>query len=208
MGYCESQGACLCPRPQEVRRCTEQANQKVSLESFVGPWSNATRIWGFFRYKYLQKPLEESALLTLLQYINRWPAAQKDKIATTIGIMMAQGLATAGCLQSLTKDHLVKDGTPLPSPPHPADSTTHETWFIVYRVTQMWRLTLSRLSSAPTSLKIRSNTSQPPSRRVGSMTSYCSSPRTKGRIRSLTSFLESEGWVQWRIGGRRRSMRS
>ena len=64
-----------------------------------------------FRYKYLQKPLEESALPTLLQYINRWPPAQKDKIAIVIGIMMSQGLATAGCLQSLTKDHLIKNGT-------------------------------------------------------------------------------------------------
>ena len=64
-----------------------------------------------FRYKYLQKPLEESALPTLLQYINRWPAAQKDKIAIAIGILMSQGLATAGCLQSLTKDHLIKNGT-------------------------------------------------------------------------------------------------
>lgn len=66
-----------------------------------------------FRYKYLQKPLEESALPSLLQYINRWPAAQKDKIAIAIGITMSQGLITAGCLQSLTKDHLVKNGTPL-----------------------------------------------------------------------------------------------
>ena len=64
-----------------------------------------------FRYKYLQKPLEESALPSLLQYINRWPAAQKDKVAVAIGILMAQGLATAGCLQSLTKDHLIKNGT-------------------------------------------------------------------------------------------------
>jgi len=63
-----------------------------------------------FRYKYLQKPLEESALPTLLQYINRWPTAQKDKIAITIGVLLSQGLATAGCLQSLTKDHLVKNG--------------------------------------------------------------------------------------------------
>ncbi|KAF9653825.1 ARM repeat-containing protein [Thelephora ganbajun] len=61
------------------------------------------------RYKYLQKPLEESALPTLLQYINRWPPAQKDKIAIAIGIMLSQSLTTAGCLQSLTKDHLIKN---------------------------------------------------------------------------------------------------
>ncbi|KAJ7072324.1 hypothetical protein C8F01DRAFT_1103484 [Mycena amicta] len=61
------------------------------------------------RYKYLQKPLEESALQTLLQYIHRWSPAQKEKLAFTIGLLLSQGLANASCLQSLTKDHLVKD---------------------------------------------------------------------------------------------------
>jgi len=78
-----------------------------------------------FRYKYLQKPLEESALPTLLQYINRWPAAQKDKIAIAIGIMMSQGLTTAGCLQSLTKDHLIKNGAPFPTSPSPLQNMTY-----------------------------------------------------------------------------------
>jgi hypothetical protein len=81
---------------------------------------------GSFRYKYLQKPLEESALPTLLQYINRLPAAQKDKLATTIGIMLSRGLATARCLLSLTKDHLVKDGTLPPS------LLTHPPWNLAY----------------------------------------------------------------------------
>jgi hypothetical protein len=66
--------------------------------------------YAFSRYKYLQKPLEESALPTLLQYISRWSPAQRDKIATTIGLLISQGLASASCLQSLTKDHLVKNG--------------------------------------------------------------------------------------------------
>ncbi|KAJ7287529.1 eIF4-gamma/eIF5/eIF2-epsilon-domain-containing protein [Mycena rebaudengoi] len=61
------------------------------------------------RYKYLQKPLEESALPGLLQYIHRWSAAQKDKLALATGLLISQGLANASCLQSLTKDHLVKD---------------------------------------------------------------------------------------------------
>ncbi|KAG8778362.1 hypothetical protein FRC12_025008 [Ceratobasidium sp. 428] len=61
------------------------------------------------RYKYLQRPLEESSLPTLLQYIHRWPAAQKDRVAIAAGLMITQGLASAGCLQALTKDHLVKD---------------------------------------------------------------------------------------------------
>ncbi|KAK0476635.1 hypothetical protein IW261DRAFT_319983 [Armillaria novae-zelandiae] len=61
------------------------------------------------RYKYLQKPLEESALPTILQYIHRWSAAQKDKLSIAIGLLFSQGLASASCLQSLTKDHLLKN---------------------------------------------------------------------------------------------------
>jgi hypothetical protein len=61
------------------------------------------------RYKYLQKPLEESALPGLLQYIHRWSAAQKDKLSIATGLLISQGLANASCLQALTKDHLVKN---------------------------------------------------------------------------------------------------
>ncbi|TBU25147.1 eukaryotic translation initiation factor 5C [Dichomitus squalens] len=61
------------------------------------------------RYKYLQRPLEESTLPNLLQYLNRLPEAQREKIAVAIGLFLAQGLASASCLQSLTKDHLVKN---------------------------------------------------------------------------------------------------
>lgn len=61
------------------------------------------------RYKYLQKPLEESALPGTLQYIHRWSPAQKDKLAMTTGLLLAQGLASASSLQSLTKDHLIKN---------------------------------------------------------------------------------------------------
>ncbi len=67
--------------------------------------------WLHRRYKYLQRPLEQSTLPNLMQYMNRWPAAQREKIATATGLLIAQGLASAACLQSLTKDHLVKDGT-------------------------------------------------------------------------------------------------
>ncbi|GLB37073.1 putative eIF4-gamma/eIF5/eIF2-epsilon [Lyophyllum shimeji] len=61
------------------------------------------------RYKYLQKPLEENALPGLLQYINRWSPAQRDKLAMAVGLLISQGLANASCLMSLTKDHLVKN---------------------------------------------------------------------------------------------------
>lgn len=62
------------------------------------------------RYKYLQKPLEESALPGLLQYIHRWSPAQKDKLSIATGLLISQGLANASCLQALAKDHLVKNG--------------------------------------------------------------------------------------------------
>ncbi|KAF8234034.1 ARM repeat-containing protein [Tricholoma matsutake] len=61
------------------------------------------------RYKYLQKPLEEQALPGLLQYINRWSSAQKDKLSIAVGLLISQGLANASCIQSLAKDHLVKN---------------------------------------------------------------------------------------------------
>lgn len=71
--------------------------------------------FSFHRYKYLQKPLEESALPGLLQYIHRWSPAQKDKLSLAVGLLISQGLANASCLQSLTKDHLVKNGKSCPT---------------------------------------------------------------------------------------------
>jgi hypothetical protein len=61
------------------------------------------------RFKYLQKPFEEQSLLTLLQYIGRWSSEQRDKLVMTLGLL-PQGLVTAACLQSLTKDHIIKNG--------------------------------------------------------------------------------------------------
>ncbi|CCA73080.1 hypothetical protein PIIN_07034 [Serendipita indica DSM 11827] len=61
------------------------------------------------RYKYLQRPLEEQSLPALLQYAHRWPQPQREKFSIMLGLLLAQGLANASCLQILTKDHLVKD---------------------------------------------------------------------------------------------------
>ncbi|KAF8134551.1 hypothetical protein EV363DRAFT_1430096 [Boletus edulis] len=61
------------------------------------------------RYKYLQKPLEAQTLPSLLQYINRWSPDQRDKLAITLGLLFSQGIAGTACLQSLTKDQLVKN---------------------------------------------------------------------------------------------------
>ncbi|CAE6428927.1 unnamed protein product [Rhizoctonia solani] len=49
------------------------------------------------RYKYLQRPLEESSLPTLMQYMHRWPPEQRDKVAIATGLMISQGLASASC---------------------------------------------------------------------------------------------------------------
>ncbi|KAI5120650.1 hypothetical protein M0805_007987 [Coniferiporia weirii] len=61
------------------------------------------------RYKYLQRPLEQSSLSGLIQYVNRWPVEHRDKFAIAMGLIMSQGLSTMTPLQNLTRDHLVKD---------------------------------------------------------------------------------------------------
>ncbi|KIM29837.1 hypothetical protein M408DRAFT_328637 [Serendipita vermifera MAFF 305830] len=61
------------------------------------------------RYKYLQRPLEEQSLPSLLQYAHRWPVSQRDKFSVMVGLLISLGLASTSCLQVLTKDHLVKD---------------------------------------------------------------------------------------------------
>lgn len=63
------------------------------------------------RYKYLQRPLEETSLPSVLQYVSRWEPEQQAKFATTVGLLMGQGIVTAACLQTLTKDAVVKNGT-------------------------------------------------------------------------------------------------
>ncbi|KAG8690813.1 hypothetical protein FRC11_008967 [Ceratobasidium sp. 423] len=82
--------------------------QVDEVKKYVEVFNNLIR-----RYKYLQRPLEESSLPTLMQYMHRWPAEQRDKVAIATGLMISQGLASASCLQSLTKDNIVKDGKSL-----------------------------------------------------------------------------------------------
>ncbi|KAG2096042.1 hypothetical protein BD769DRAFT_1678188 [Suillus cothurnatus] len=74
------------------------------LKKYVDVFNKLNR-----RFKYLQKPFEEQSLLTLLQYIGRWSSEQRDKLVMTLGLL-PQGLVTAACLQSLTKDHIIKNG--------------------------------------------------------------------------------------------------
>lgn len=53
-------------------------------------------------------------LPNLFQYMNRWPEPQREKIVVASGLLMAQGIASASALQSLTKDHLIKNGAYCP----------------------------------------------------------------------------------------------
>ncbi|CAO1618227.1 unnamed protein product [Sympodiomycopsis kandeliae] len=61
------------------------------------------------RYKFLQKPLEETTLVGILQYINRFSPEQSQKLATATALFMQSGLVNANVLQVIQKDHLVKD---------------------------------------------------------------------------------------------------
>lgn len=61
------------------------------------------------RYKFLQKPLEETTLTGMLQYINRFTKEQNEKLATTTALLLQTNLLGANVLQVLQKDHLVKD---------------------------------------------------------------------------------------------------
>lgn len=61
------------------------------------------------RFKFLQKTLEESTILGIVQYINRFEEAQTSKLAVFVGLSVAAGLISANVLVPLQKDHLTKD---------------------------------------------------------------------------------------------------
>ncbi|KZT72207.1 eukaryotic translation initiation factor 5C [Daedalea quercina L-15889] len=91
------------PSPFSILKAKEPA-EVADVKQYVDVLNKLIR-----RYKYLQRPLEQTSLPTLLQYINRWSDAERDKVAIATALLIAQGLAGASCLQSLTKDHLVKN---------------------------------------------------------------------------------------------------
>lgn len=100
----------------EVKKYVEVLNKLIRrfalhFLSFAFLLNYPPLVWS--RYKYLQRPLEASSLPGILQYINRWPEAQREKFSVAAGLILSQGLASASCLQSLTKDHLIKNGTPI-----------------------------------------------------------------------------------------------
>lgn len=65
------------------------------------------------RYKYLQKPLEENFLPDLLGYLPKWDPEAREKLASAIALFIVELQLSPKCLQSLTKDHVVKDNVAL-----------------------------------------------------------------------------------------------
>ncbi|KAK4057203.1 hypothetical protein OIO90_001698 [Microbotryomycetes sp. JL221] len=63
------------------------------------------------RYKYLQKPFEESALRDILQYANKFPEADQEKLAAATALFVTNGLTSSNVLLTFKKDHLTKDTT-------------------------------------------------------------------------------------------------
>lgn len=61
------------------------------------------------RYKFLQKPLEETSMKGILQYINRYDPVQVNKLAVACALSIQMGLTNASILSPLQKDHLTKD---------------------------------------------------------------------------------------------------
>jgi hypothetical protein len=61
------------------------------------------------RYKYLEKVFGEEQA-KLLRFIKFFSPEQKEKLATSIGICLANNLGNPSCLQVLFEDHLIKDG--------------------------------------------------------------------------------------------------
>ncbi|KAI8368259.1 armadillo-type protein [Radiomyces spectabilis] len=61
------------------------------------------------RYKYLQRPFEET-LKNILQYINKWQPVENNNLAIAVGCFIINGLITPSILKVIFKDYLVKDG--------------------------------------------------------------------------------------------------
>ena len=65
------------------------------------------------RFKYLQKPLEENFLPDLLGYLAKYHAQSRAKLAEATALLILDLQISPRCLQSLVKDHVVKDGVAL-----------------------------------------------------------------------------------------------
>ncbi|KAJ1974271.1 hypothetical protein H4R35_003694 [Dimargaris xerosporica] len=64
------------------------------------------------RYKYLM-PRLETTIRNLLQNVNKWPAADVNKLATLVGLLVSTQLVPLSVLTALLNEHLVKEGMSL-----------------------------------------------------------------------------------------------
>lgn len=65
------------------------------------------------RFKFLQKPLDETNLSGLIQYTPRYGIEERKKLAIATALLIQQNLVNANVLLTLQKDHLVKDDVAL-----------------------------------------------------------------------------------------------
>ncbi|WWC88478.1 uncharacterized protein L201_003389 [Kwoniella dendrophila CBS 6074] len=90
---------------------------KDDEEEDDGTWSKNVGVKGMIevlkrviqRYKYLQKPLEENFLPDLLGYLPKWKIEDRNKLAEATALLVVDLQIGSKCLQSLTKEHVVKD---------------------------------------------------------------------------------------------------
>lgn len=61
----------------------------------------------------MQKPFEETALKGVLQYINKFSLEEQEKLGLVSALFVSSGLASSSILNSLKKDHLIKEGISL-----------------------------------------------------------------------------------------------
>lgn len=80
----------------------------------LGGWNPVTGIVEVLqrviqRYRYLQRPLEDTFLPHILGYLPKWTEEQRTKLAEGVALLVTEGQINPKCLTSLAKDHVVKD---------------------------------------------------------------------------------------------------
>lgn len=94
----------------DVKKIVEVFNKLLRRYVLDPVCEGTTELTGMdSRYKYLQKPFEETALRGILQYTNKFTPVEREKLAVATALFVGCGLASANILTSLKKDHLVKD---------------------------------------------------------------------------------------------------
>jgi len=95
-------------KPVRTNVCVFHAeNDHGALKNYYGVLYKLIR-----RYKYIEKPLEEE-LRKLIMFLKGFSAEERQKLATTVGICLSNGLGNPACLDALFEEHLVKEGLAL-----------------------------------------------------------------------------------------------